>query len=110
MNTNLKECNRLEVLELTGELRESKSRSPLRNAIVGKGISLESVALPFFVEDEHGNEYGLLVSLESVIEFQFNEDLNELKKWKESKEPEGDYDDVYREVEWTREMLKNKDI
>lgn len=104
------ECNRLDVLEFTSDLRESSDWSPLRNAILGKGLQLESLALPLYVEDESGSEYGLLVSLESVYEFQFNEDSNSFKKWSESDEVLGGYDDSQQEVKWSREMLSNGSI
>lgn len=110
MAKDLKECNRLYVLELTGDLRTSSNWSALRNAILGKGLQLDVVALPFFGEDEYGNEFGLLVSLDSVFEFQFNEGLNAFKKWSESKEPDGVYGDSLQEVQWTREMLSNGNI
>lgn len=110
MSTDQKECNRVDVLELTRDLRKAKSWAPLRNAIIGKGISIKDTALPFFAEDEYGSEFGLLVTVESVFEFEFDEGLNIFKKWNKSSEPEGEYDDSIQEVEWTREMLKNKDI
>lgn len=105
-----KEGIRLDVLELTGDLRTASDWSTLRKAILAKGLQVENLALPLYVEDESGNECGLLVSLESVYEFQFNEDSNSFKKWVESSKPSGVYDDSQEEVKWIREMLSNGSI
>ena len=110
MAEDLKECNRLDVLDLTHDLRHSDLWRPLRNKVTSKGLDLSRLALPLYMEDECGNEYGLIVSQESLYEFQFNEDRDELIRWYISESPEGIYCDAGNEVEWTREMLKNGEI
>ena len=111
MNQSPKECNRLDVLELTNELRNEENWDALRNLVIKKGLALSDVALMSFVESEDNIEYGLLVALENVFEFQRADDDSEsFLKWKKSANAEGDYDDRSEEVKWTREMLINGDV
>lgn len=62
-----------EVRELTSLLRNEKSWSDLRLALQKKGYAAEGVVLAGFVEDEAGNEYGVIITTDSqVFEYQRN--------------------------------------
>lgn len=110
---NPKECNRVDVLDLTQDLRSSTDEFwvVVRELIQKKGIDLGSIALCQFCENEDGIEYGLLVAKNYVVEYQhesYNRD--EFILWRESVEPIHPYSDCQNEVNWTREMLANGEV
>ena len=108
------ELYKQEVLELTELLKNDEEWEDLRNILIQKGFNLSKTVLVSFVEDDKGNEYGVIVTKDiQIIEYsklnkheKNNIDIFKLKNITNEK----DKINKYPQIPIAIDMIKNKEI
>lgn len=108
------ELYKQEVLELTELLKNDEEWEDLRNILTQKGFNLNNIVLASFVEDDKGNEYGVIVTKDIQISEYSRLTQNEKNNIDSFKlkdiTNEKNKIDKYPQILVAIDMIKNKEI
>ena len=103
---------REEVAELTAMLRNDADWEDLRRVVSAKGLNPSTLLLASFMEDEHGTEYGTLVTpAGQVTEYSRKVDFHPLEQglmiWRD-RTGDNDYQRLWPQVSVALRMLRHR--